>query len=434
MLPVGRPEFASRQISFGPFVVDVDWPRLRRNGQELELRPRAFRVLKVLLQNPGRVVDYRQMIRDAWDGIQVSTHTVTVTVGELKEVLGEYGSWISCRPKFGYCLEMPATEDLIRTGWHFWNQFTRTGFDNALRCFQQAADADTADFRAFEAISSTYLTRASLLIRSPEENYRGFLEAHNRAMALCGLTPELRLDRAFALYIFEQKVQEAEAALQEVQREEPRNADLYVRLSMVHLALGRMDEALQDLEQAQAIDALFPPLSFVWTIVHLFRREFDAAVACGKNTVDLHPSSQIGRTDYALALELAGRPVEAMAQYKLASTMAFDIPWMRAREAMCLARYGNRADARRVLEELRRNRDTDYIDAYHLALLLSALGKPGEAFRELERAWEEKSWAVLLVDVDTRADALRSDPRFPAWRRKINAYRARRDSPSMKIV
>src|ERR1700682_2176295 len=86
--------------------------------------------------------------------------------------------------------------------------------------------------------------------------------------------------------------------------------------------VSRMRYVVFNRQQAQAIDALFPPLSFVWTIVRLFRREFDAAVVCGKNTVDLHPSSQIGRTDYALALELAGRPAEALAQYRLASAMA----------------------------------------------------------------------------------------------------------------
>jgi DNA-binding winged helix-turn-helix (wHTH) protein len=426
MLPFLRQESARGQIALGPFLVDLDASRLRRNGVELELRPRAFRVLTVLLQNPGRVVDYRQMIREAWDGVQVSTHTVTVTVSELKEVLGEYGAWISCRPKFGYCLEMPASENLIRTGWHFWNQYTRLGFENALRCFQQAAGDDSADFRAFEAISNTYLMMASCMIRPPRENHSGFLEAHNRAVALCGLTPELELDRAYALYIFEQKVEGAEAALLELQRERPRMLELWVRLSMVHVALGRMDEALADMQQAQAIDALFPPLSFVWTIVRLFRREFDAAVVCGKNTVDLHPSSQIGRTDYALALELAGRPAEALAQYRLASAMAPDIPWIRAREGVCLATNEHTAEAWRILEDLRRNREAEYIDAYHLALLLYALCEPDEAFRELERAHEEKSWTVLLIDVDTRADALRGDPRFPLWRKRMHPRPAQR--------
>jgi DNA-binding winged helix-turn-helix (wHTH) protein len=46
------------------------------------------------------------MIREAWDGISVSRNTVAVTIAEVKKVLQEYGSWIRCRPKLGYRLEV----------------------------------------------------------------------------------------------------------------------------------------------------------------------------------------------------------------------------------------------------------------------------------------------------------------------------------------
>jgi DNA-binding winged helix-turn-helix (wHTH) protein len=401
--------------------VDLAATRLRRNGVTLELRPRAFRVLKVLLQNPGRLVDYQQMIREAWDGVQVSTHTVTVTVCELKEALGEYGSWITCRPKLGYRLEIPSSEDLLRTGWHFSNQYTCSGMEEALRCFQQAAHNDGADFRAFEAISNTRLMMGSFLYGSPRENYRGFLEAHQRAVALCGLTPDLRLDRAYALYIFEQKLGEAEAELIEAHREGARAAEFYVRLSVVRLALGRLDQAVADLEQAQASDPLFPPLSFVWTILRLFRREFEQAVACAENTLKLHPGSQIGRADYAAALEFAGRPEEALVQYRLASGISPNVTWIQAREALCLARHGRHAEARPILETLERNRDTVYVDAYHVALLSYALGRRDDAFRDLARARAENSWAAVLIDVDPRADELRTDPCFAHFHRSAAA-------------
>ena len=35
-----------------------------------------------------------------------------------------------------------------------------------------------------------------------------------------------------------------------------------------------------------------------------------------------------------------------------------------------------------------------------------------EAFQELERAYEEKSYTLLFSKVDPKADGLRSDPRF----------------------
>jgi DNA-binding winged helix-turn-helix (wHTH) protein len=405
-------------IVLGPFRVDMTTAQLLREGVELELRPRAFRAFKVLIQNPGRLIDYKQMIREAWDGIQVSNHTVTVTVGEIKNVLGEFGSWIVCQPKFGYCLQVPKSDDFIRHGWHFWNHYTRTGFEHALHCFHQAVEVDSADFRAFEGISSTYLMLAGFLMRAPRDVYGPFLEALERAVALRGLTPELRLDRAFALYVFERRVAEAESELLAIQPERPQSALLYIRLALICLGGGRIDEARSWMHRAEATEALSPELAFLGMIIRLFGREFAAAVEWGKHMLDLHPASQIGRAFFADALDYAGQVEEAHAQYRLASTLSPDTQWIRADQARCLAVHGQVVEAATILADLRRIRENEYVDAYHVALLLDALGKHDEAFDELERAYEENSYALLFAGLDAKADGLRSDPRFASLRRK----------------
>src|SRR5580698_1430834 len=180
------------QTVFGPFSVDLAARRLQRGESELILRPQAFRVLNVLILNSGRYVHHEQMIREAWDGISVSPNTVAVTVAEVKRVLQEYGSWIRCRPKLGYRLEVPRGEDLIKKGWHLWERRTREGFEKALACFEQAAEEDPSDFRAFEGMSICYLLLCTYGMRPPNHMYPKFLEAHNRAVALGGLTAALR--------------------------------------------------------------------------------------------------------------------------------------------------------------------------------------------------------------------------------------------------
>lgn len=413
MLAVDEP------IALGPFQVSLATTRLLRDGVELELRPRAFRALKVLIQNPGRLVDYQQMIQEAWDGVHVSKHTIAVTIGEIKHVLGEYGAWINCQPKFGYRLEIPQSEVLIRRGWHFWNQCTLAGYDNALRCFQEAAAADGADFRAFEGISSTYLMLAGFLMRPPRDIFRPFLEAHRRAVALCGLTPELRIDRGFARFVFERNVAGAESELLAIERDRPNSAHLCVCLSLVFLGSGRIDEARVWMHRAQATEALSPELAFLGIVVRLFGREFTAAVEWGKSTLDLHPASQVGRAFYADALDYAGQPEEALAQYRFASDFAPDILWIRADEARCLALHGRAEEAAAILADLQRIRENHYVDAYHVALLLEALGKHEEAFRELARADEENSYALLFAALDAKADGLRSDPRCTHFLNRI---------------
>lgn len=412
------PVDAEESIALGRFTVNLATARVFRDGRELELRPQAFRALKVLVQNPGRLVDYEQMIREAWDGIQVSKHTVAVTVGDIKNALKEYGSWITVRSKFGYCLEIPESEDLIVRGRHFLNQFTRGGFENALLCFQRAAERDGADYRALEAISNTHLMLGAFLLRDPRALHRGFVEAQQGAIALRGFTWELQLDRAYGRFIFEANVADAASELLELQQPNPRSAEVFARLAMVRLAQGHLDEALAMMRQTRASDLLVAPLAFVETIVRLFRREFNLAIQHGKEALDLHPGSQFGRVSYAEALEHAGRYEEATIQYHLAATLA-DAPWVRAMAARFLAKIGRTAEALKTLSELKRARETDYVDAYHFGLLLDALGMRDEAFQELERAYEERSYMMLLFGTDPKTDPLRSDPRFARLRDKV---------------
>jgi tetratricopeptide (TPR) repeat protein len=396
--------------------MDLAGTRLLRDQVDLELRPQAFRVLKVLVENPGRLVTYAQLIDEAWNRTRVSHHTIAVTLGEVKLALAECGHWITCRARFGYSLEIPDSEKLMRTGIHFRNQFTGTGFENALRRFQQAAHNDTADFRVFEAVANTHLNLAAFLLRAPRDVYPEFLEACDRAAAIHGLTPDLRIDRAFARYIFEGDLAGAESELLEAREKRPGSADIYQRLAIVYAAGGRLDQALALMQQPSEVDLLLPPFAFVETLIRLYRREFDLAIACGEQARNLHPGSPFGRVHYAEALEHAGRAEEALREYRIVASMAFDAPWIRAQGARFLAKIGRTEEASQVLGELQQERATRYVDAYHLALLLLALGRAGEAYQELERACQEGSYQLLIMHIDPKADLFREDSRFARFR------------------
>jgi DNA-binding winged helix-turn-helix (wHTH) protein/Flp pilus assembly protein TadD len=407
------------QIALGPFSVDMVGRRLRRGGSELDLRPQAFRALNVLIRNSGQYVPHDQMIRDAWDGISVSPNTVAVTIAEVKKVLQEYGSWIRCRPKLGYRLEVPRGEDLIRKGWHLWERRTREGLEKALACFEEAAQEDGTNFRAFEGISLCYLLLCTYGMRPPNEMYPKFLEAHNRAAALGGLTAALRSNRGHALHICERNLDEAESELRHALREEPKLGTIYVRLAILYSTMGDLDAALETIVQGRAADPLCPVLLSTETFIRLCRREFDAAVACGKNSIDLHPYQHVGRSHYAEALERTGRVEEALAEMRLVNVMSPDLPWLRALDATCLAKHGRRNEALATLDELQGLRKREYVDAYFVAVLLDALGKRDDAFAELERALVENSASLFLVNVDVRGEGLRSDPRFEQFRQRL---------------
>ena len=115
----------TEQIAFGPFEVSMSTGRLLRDGVDLRLRLRAVQALNALVQNSGRCVAYERLIRDAWDGAFVSTHTVDETMREVRKALGEYGSWVVRHRKLGYSIEVPRSGNLVKEGWHLWNRRTR---------------------------------------------------------------------------------------------------------------------------------------------------------------------------------------------------------------------------------------------------------------------------------------------------------------------
>ena len=411
--------FSVQEVEVGPFLVDLTTGRVQRDGIELGLRPQAFRAFKTLIQNSGLYVDYDRMISEAWDGIVVSRHTVDVTVGEVKKVLQEFGSWIKHRPKLGYRLEIPKSEDFVKKGWHYWNRRTREGFEKAVACFQEAALADGTDFRAYEGISASYLLLGTYGMQPPRQLYNLFLDAHSRAVALCGLTPELRAHQAHFLHVYERKFAQAEAEFLEVQRERPSITRIYGHMAMLYIAVGRFDDAQKVLAQGYKIDPLWPLLPATEISVLFFGRNFESAVTCGKRALELHPYVQIGRCLYAQALEYSGRIDEALQEYRMACLMFPGLTWLRPLEAACLAKHGRRVMASETLAEIEALRRTEYIDAYYMALLYDALGMRNHAFQELERAFEENSTTLCLLEVDPKIDALRQDPRFEQLRTKV---------------
>ena len=406
-------------IAFGPFSLDLEGTRLLRDGVDLDLRPQAFNALRTLIQHCGRSVDYEHMIHEAWDGVSVSRHTVAVTIGEAKKVLKEYGAWIHYRPKLGYRLEIPAAEDLIKRGRHFANRYTRDGFDKALECFHAAATADSADFRAFEGLALCYLMLGAYGMRPPREMYPRFLEAHGEAVAREGLTAELRADRAHAAQVFERRFADAKCELLAAMKEAPQQVSILGHLVMLYATSQRFEDALRIVEKAFVLDPLWPMLPAMETLVRFCSRDFEGAVTSGKRSVDLHPYLPMGRFFYARALQYSGEVSAALDEFRLAIVMSPDFHWLRAHEATCLIELGKREEAAYVLEQIEEIRRNDYVDAYNMVIPNLALGRECQAFRELERAYEENAAPLFAMEVDPGMDPLRADPRFKLIRDRV---------------
>ncbi|MFB0615497.1 response regulator transcription factor [Streptomyces sp. AGS-58] len=79
-----RPEVA-RQLQVGDLVLDPDQQRAWRAGIELDLSRREFDVLRVLMENAGRVVSRLQLLNEVWDGeTDLRSNAIDVHVSKVR--------------------------------------------------------------------------------------------------------------------------------------------------------------------------------------------------------------------------------------------------------------------------------------------------------------------------------------------------------------
>lgn len=400
------------EFSFGPFVLNDAAKRLLRDGVEVSMRPQAFAALRALVAHNGQFLNHDQFIDEAWQGTLVSRHTVNVTIGEVRKLLDEYGSWIVWRPKVGYALRIPQSDTLVRLGWHFVNLRSGEAFERALECFQTAASQTPRDHRAFEGLANCYLMMASFGARSGREMFHAFLDVHERAVALVGCTPELRCNFAHAIHMYQRRLDEALAEFDRALAEKPHMAIAHVRRTLLLVTMGDLDAALESTDRGRAADPLHPLTAVAEVNVRIWRREFDRAVLLGDRAVQLHPYFMLARVYYGMALESAGHPDKALEQYHIGGIITQGLAWMRGLEGTCLARLGRVDDASLVLDELLERRRREYVDAYAVARLRLALGDVDGAFVELERAVDESVSGLYALRFDPTADGFRTDPRF----------------------
>jgi Tol biopolymer transport system component/DNA-binding winged helix-turn-helix (wHTH) protein len=77
------------RYEFAEFVFDPAEGRLMRGDEPIRLTPRLISLLKVLVDQPGRLVEKQEILDKVWSGTYVSEANITVQVSRLRRLLGE---------------------------------------------------------------------------------------------------------------------------------------------------------------------------------------------------------------------------------------------------------------------------------------------------------------------------------------------------------
>jgi two-component system phosphate regulon response regulator PhoB len=87
-----RPALLAEAVRAGEIEMDLSSHRVFRGGEAISLRPVEFRLLRILLEHPGRVFSREQLLDAVWDrDAEIEPRTVDVHVRRLRKALNAGG-------------------------------------------------------------------------------------------------------------------------------------------------------------------------------------------------------------------------------------------------------------------------------------------------------------------------------------------------------
>lgn len=93
---------SEKAFRFGPFELNLGAGQLLRDGRELKLRPKAYELLRFLVENHGRLMSKEELLDRIWQGRFVSEDSLTHALADVRRALGDEASLIATVAKRGY--------------------------------------------------------------------------------------------------------------------------------------------------------------------------------------------------------------------------------------------------------------------------------------------------------------------------------------------
>ena len=88
-MKASKTEQPTQFYAFDSFLVDAPKSMLLRNGQSVPLTPKAFKILLVLVRNPGRALKKEELMEQVWPDAFVDENNLPRNISSLRKALGE---------------------------------------------------------------------------------------------------------------------------------------------------------------------------------------------------------------------------------------------------------------------------------------------------------------------------------------------------------
>ena len=318
----------------------------------------------------------------------------------------------------------PEAYQLYLKGRYVANQSTADGLNKSIEYFQQAIDKDPGYAMAYVGLADSYNTLGGgLNYVSPRETIPKAKAAAMKALELDNTVGEAHAALGFAEWFYDWDWPTAEREFKAAIELNPNSAVSHFRYSECLLTRTQFDEGISEIKRAQELDPVSTQTMGGLGHAYLVMRRYDESIPHFQKALDLYPSAAFIRAQLAWAYAMKGMYPQALAEYgKIAEpdkAVAAENQLVADGLGWVYAVSGRRADALKIAKGVEELSSHAYVDFYQLATIYAGLGEKDEAFRMLEKGYEERSAGMLYLAIDPFWDGMRSDPRYADLLRRI---------------
>jgi serine/threonine-protein kinase len=312
----------------------------------------------------------------------------------------------------------PEAHEAYLKGRYYLNKaLTEEGIRKALEYFQQALDKDPTYAPGYAGLADCYSALPDFYL-APSETMPKAKQAAVKALELDETLAEAHNSLAFVSFIYDWDFVAAEREFKRAIELNPSEAPDHESYAIYLAAMGRFPEAMSEAKRAQELDPLSvatnagPAYQLQWA------RQYDESIRQLHKVIDMEPNFWPAHMHLGLAYEGSGKFREAATELEKARQLS-DSPLVLAMLGGVYAVSGRRAEAMKVLEELKKQAKQRFVCPYETGTVYVGLGETEEAFKWLEKGYQERSQCMVWTKTDPRLDPIRSDPRLADLMRRL---------------
>jgi TolB-like protein len=310
--------------------------------------------------------------------------------------------------------------NLYLKGRFHWNKRTVDGLKRGVHYFEQAIAVDPAFALGHAGLADSYSLMADYGLVSPGEMMPAAESAARKALELDPTLAEAHSSLALIRSNYFWQWADAEEHYLRAMELNPGYATAHHWYSVDHLAmLGRMEEAMAEIEIAQQLDPLSPIIREGKGFLFMLSRRYDEAIEEYRQMLELDSFFYKAFTAMGRAYSLKGMYEEAITMLQKGRSLSGDIPNILGCLGQTYALASRPADARRLLDELSELSTRRHVPSSCRALIHLGLGEKDRALDCLELGVQKREMPMAALNVHPAYDDLRGEPRFRELLRKI---------------